>query len=819
MRVTYTHGSSAWKGSLHMCRFSPSRRLPSHDSPSLAVPARSLRNQSRQRLHWLRHPHDLAELSRPDCAGQAQLRTCIAKFDHLASSGANTGYEPKEFDKITSVDSDTTLINGQNHSLSDFSKTHEREHWPIRCSYSVWILSFARFSLVILFLREKAKKACNRETVARQRKRRERRFFVISSAESKSMKNRRNSVRSHSLQTHKEFYSDERDLRGHLQWRAQQVTFGENSVQRKSHSTEYDMEIQNLERRNSEYALFDSQRELEPQRLQLLEEIHWTEIMEFWTHFCSELKMKNHPRQKCHARSCREFDELRRCCYQEEILKKTTEDWKNPTQHDQESRTVSPLKTQNLLWSWLNEQLWHTYVPHHALITSSSRKPSREVGMPRNARENMSIPGNVFDRPHAQRYSDELHNYSRNLATILGILRTEGIEKIESEEPLQSLPLPCFSVRARRTRLDDKQVLCLWLTMPWVFGLVLKWHDNFELSPLGDASVIPWPNKISEPDREAPSRSLRKGSWLKGKGRKILTLSGRLKNVFSRRQLGLVQEETLVAFHIRMPRETVRTTWNEVEIRKKFSSGSKYRLQYRKWKTQTDEKGLNSLKASPVTKAENYLSMVGKMKNIVVWLSTSSRVSWLQVWKQMHSWPSLPMSTSWWKEQPQREVENKRLKEQLWSWTEKRKNVQGCVSQNSAPMNSILRKVEELGLNASGCIWYELNSGKKSEPHERNPCAPGVEEQPPEETSRQADCMSKVAWNLARKCASSNPTLNYVLFSLHNAEQGEIELRFNGWEGPKPHKRLTATGDRANKRVSTSFCSWSRSVRNSAITR
>ena len=25
--------------------------------------------------------------------------------------------------------------------------------------------------------------------------------------------------------------------------------------------------------------------------------------------------------------------------------------------------------------------------------------------------------------------------------------------------------------------------------MPWVFGLVLKWHDNSELSPLGHASV------------------------------------------------------------------------------------------------------------------------------------------------------------------------------------------------------------------------------------------------------------------------------------------------------------------------------------------
>ena len=39
----------------------------------------------------------------------------------------------------------------------------------------------------------------------------------------------------------------------------------------------------------------------------------------------------------------------------------------------------------------------------------------------------------------------------------------------------------------------------------------------------------------------------------------------------SGRQSGLVQEETLVVFYTRMPRETVRTTRDEVEIRKKFS--------------------------------------------------------------------------------------------------------------------------------------------------------------------------------------------------------------------------------------------------------
>ena len=76
--------------------------------------------------------------------------------------------------------------------------------------------------------------------------------------------------------------------------------------------------------------------------------------------------------------------------------------------------------------------------------------------MLRNTREDMSIPGNVFDRQHAQRDADELHNGSRNLAISLAILRTEGIENGGSEEPLQSILLPCFSVRTRRKSLDDK---------------------------------------------------------------------------------------------------------------------------------------------------------------------------------------------------------------------------------------------------------------------------------------------------------------------------------------------------------------------------
>ena len=60
--------------------------------------------------------------------------------------------------------------------------------------------------------------------------------------------------------------------------------------------------------------------------------------------------------------------------------------------------------------------------------------PSREVGMPRNTRENLSISGNVFDPQHARRHPDDL-NCSRNLATPLGI--ADDVENSEKRRNLQ----------------------------------------------------------------------------------------------------------------------------------------------------------------------------------------------------------------------------------------------------------------------------------------------------------------------------------------------------------------------------------------------
>ena len=66
-------------------------------------------------------------LTCPESAGHAQLRTSTEEFAFLAKSGLNTGYEPKEFDKIISVGCDTMLIDDPDlNEISDFTKnTHE----------------------------------------------------------------------------------------------------------------------------------------------------------------------------------------------------------------------------------------------------------------------------------------------------------------------------------------------------------------------------------------------------------------------------------------------------------------------------------------------------------------------------------------------------------------------------------------------------------------------------------------------------------------------------------------------------------------------
>ena len=86
-------------------------------------------------------------------------------------------------------------------------------------------------------------------------------------------------------------------------------------------------------------------------------------------------------------------------------------------QHDQESRKVSPF--------FYDPDLLSSYdIPTFLIklfLPRVRESLAAELEMPRNTREGMSVPGNVFDRQHARRDPEEFFNYSRNLATPSGI--------------------------------------------------------------------------------------------------------------------------------------------------------------------------------------------------------------------------------------------------------------------------------------------------------------------------------------------------------------------------------------------------------------
>ena len=278
-------------------------------------------------------------LPRPKIEGHAHSHTSGEEFVCMGDSAHSTGYEPKLLDKNICVDDDMTPINDPDHdSISDFSKTTREGTRFVSVPTVCELFSLSRVSWGNDGLPQENQP---RETVRGQREREEREGSVISVGQSMSRTNRRNSLRSNSHQTQKEFYSDERDLREHLERRARHASLGENSAQRKFFSTECNMEIQNMERRNSEYALIESQRELESQRLQLSEANQRADqAQRERIHLCSELEMKSCLCRECYARSCREIEELKKRCYQEENAIRRPKLDEFPTQHDQESRTV-----------------------------------------------------------------------------------------------------------------------------------------------------------------------------------------------------------------------------------------------------------------------------------------------------------------------------------------------------------------------------------------------------------------------------------------------------------------------------------------------
>ena len=112
----------------------------------------------------------LPNCSRSESVDQAHFRTSGGEFGYLADPTHSTGYEPKDIDKITSADGDTTPINDPNYDdVFDFAKI-TRENTGL---FGVSTMSEAS---VLHVSPGESKDSMHRETVARQRERRTRRF-------------------------------------------------------------------------------------------------------------------------------------------------------------------------------------------------------------------------------------------------------------------------------------------------------------------------------------------------------------------------------------------------------------------------------------------------------------------------------------------------------------------------------------------------------------------------------------------------------------------------------------------------------------------
>ena len=291
--------------------------------------------------------------------------------------------------------------------------------------------------------------------------------------------------------------------------------------------------------------------------------------------------------------------------------------------------------------------------------------------MLRSTREDLSIPGNVFDYQHVRRDPDELYKWFKKFGDIFGYSeRRRNWEKWER----RTIAVNTFILFFGKSK-----------TRRWKASYVHDWpcrrywdlhsrHDNSEVSLLGDASSnIPWPNKISELNREFPSRSLRKGSKQKERG----------KNSHAERKTG---EWILFKWrHLQFSAHACHgTPWDYVERsgrRKENLTPEQISSSVPKVTEHTDVKSTNRLQASPAPGVEHSLShvIICIIPCVVVTsLETDAFAAFVAYIDVLMVRSNLSA------------VSRKRRYSRNRCYFEKK--VQGCVSQDSEPVNSILWK-------------------------------------------------------------------------------------------------------------------------------
>ena len=381
------------------------------------------------------------------------------------------------------------------------------------------------------------------------------------------------------------------------------------------------------------------------------------------------------------------------------------------------------------------------------------------------------------------------------------------------------------------------------------------WHTY--VSPLGDASAkIPWPNGISKLDREFPSWSLRKGEESRARiavdqGNRSSQLAEGLHQseikyekrflwvwrigfddgdriemvlryclfdlqhyrVWSRdKQKGensYTERKTKECFQRDLHLGCSRRDVCSFHFEQAYSSVPKVK--------KIDGKALNGLKASPATKSRNNPFLLRAR-----WKISSCDCRHHPVCRGYKSGNRCIYGYHCWCRQADG-------KSNLSARSKSRYSRISCYSERKSPRlcNPRLRSNEfysteswRIGIERfggthqkfSGCTWYKKSVRKgqsggiiqKGEPHERNPCALVFEEQPFEETSRQADCtvvfgqkICKLKLNIKLRfilCEGARHRRSYVWYGFGSfdaqcwAKEIWAQIQWILWEGPKtPH--------------------------------
>ena len=173
-------------------------------------------------------------------------------------------------------------------------------HWRSRPQWNLWLLE-----------KHRSKESMHRETDCWTD--RERGGSVISVAESMSKKSRRNNLGSHSLRTHKEFYSDERVLQEHLEQELNKLFLVKIRIREDETwlSTTWRSRIWNEEIQNTHYSNHSVSLNLKDDNYG--KPIHMQIKLDVREYVCvANRRWRTIFYQESYARSCREIEESKK---------------------------------------------------------------------------------------------------------------------------------------------------------------------------------------------------------------------------------------------------------------------------------------------------------------------------------------------------------------------------------------------------------------------------------------------------------------------------------------------------------------------------